>query len=1318
MDINNNKEVYNDSTNFKSLLSKRYKLLDQLNQFKKEYDIEHEKALKEKDKLESEKQELMVKADRGNLARLNSKISNIDIRLDILKMKIFKLNKEHEKIDLEIYEIIDLIVDEYINTKSIVDSCKLLNFNYDDVNNFYLLGREGSDDLGIYFYNKIKEIDKQREFKSYKKAQNKIQSDNSCLTKNKKSFDNINSNKLDFSEKFKIIPFPEIFYFSDSKKENLKNTVARISLNKTIKMKKYEYKFSRYSKKFRGYLYEKEMIHLDVDAINQIDFILNIINTYEKNIENLFFIQDLVNEIHYFIKNFNLESDTKNNIAELDKSFYKYSIDVKENKFDYIKNDLIDYYNDLCNSNLKINELGAKYPQFFLKLCKDDIFNYFKEIIKHDKIIKNKLKFVLDHVIKNYEPYVRHKYNGIVKKLKNNDYINKKEESLILEEYEYCIKHLSYLNKLKKYFNNFKPCYFKEINIAKYIEKNNTKFISQKINSNKEFFNNFNGHVLDDNQRKIIVSDENNSIIIAGAGSGKTFTLQAKIKYLIDFKKVSQDKILCISFSNASVDDLRDKIKKTIGENDIDIFTFHSLGGSILKQNNIKNIPNTKLLKIKIEDYFKKNVLFDEEKIKKIVEFFNLYNYNLKVGQNEFNWDDYDDYIEIKEKGVDISLKDKVKNSTNYNYNIKNNSSSNEIKTLKRDYVRSFEELIIANFLFINNIEYIYEGDYFSQIELTNQDEYVYYRPDFYLPKDKIFIEHYGVDRNLIAKQLPEYMQKKYKKSIFWKREIHKKYNSTLVETFSYENSEGVLLSNLKKKLENKGVIFSEIDYKRIYESIIINEELDKLENVMEKIKKFIELFKTIGLCIDENGNDCSEKKLNEISDEINQDNLLIKKRNKFLFDMIKDIYSDYEKKTDIDYADMINKPIKLLKNDCKFKDYDYIFVDEYQDTSYTRYRLLNEVKNRTNANLTVVGDDWQSIYAFNGCDIELFKNFEKYFSYPRKYKLTKTYRHSNQLIDVSSSFIMRNNSQIKKELTSNKNDIKPIKITTANDDISFKLIFENIVQEIVSKNPKGKILVLGRFNNDVEQVIKKDLFEIDNFKNYKKILEKQGFLNIKYMKNQSVDIKFRSIHKSKGLDEDNVIIIGLREDLKDGNNGFPSKIPNDPLFDHVLKISKEDIDYAEERRLFYVALTRTKNNVFLIFDENHPSEFYKDLLNSENQNKIEFRKYSFNENEISNINKFKPNKYYIKKTFKTNLICKHCGQSEIVLYKKYNGKGDLSCPHCNFYYGKFNQDEKWLKSLEFCRNDGCNGLNYIMEKEMGPFKVCTFFYKNKCNPR
>lgn len=364
---------------------------------------------------------------------------------------------------------------------------------------------------------------------------------------------------------------------------------------------------------------------------------------------------------------------------------------------------------------------------------------------------------------------------------------------------------------------------------------------------------------------------------------------------------------------------------------------------------------------------------------------------------------------------------------------------------------------------------------------------------------------------------------------------------------------------NKKRILTYLKIRYNNRNYEKKYKNI---KEQD-LNKVTILIEKFINLLKS---------NDYNETNIIEfIKEEQN-------KQNKALLTIILYIYYTYQKelisKKEIDFNDMISLATQKVNKKDYHNKVKYIIIDEFQDTSLVRFNLIKSILNKTNSNLLVVGDDFQSIYRFTGCDLSLFVNFTKSFPNSKILKIENTYRNSQELINIAGSFIMKNPNQIKKNLKSNKHINKPIEI------IYYKNInktFIKLIEHIYDKTKKS-ILVLGRNNFDVKLVTNNSKFTINES-------------NIIYKNNPNITIYYLTIHRSKGLEESNVIIINLINK----KTGFPNKIANDKILKYVT-CQEDDYPLAEERRLMYVALTRTKNKTYLLTPEKNESEFVKEI--------------------------------------------------------------------------------------------------------------------------
>ena len=329
--------------------------------------------------------------------------------------------------------------------------------------------------------------------------------------------------------------------------------------------------------------------------------------------------------------------------------------------------------------------------------------------------------------------------------------------------------------------------------------------------------------------------------------------------------------------------------------------------------------------------------------------------------------------------------------------------------------------------------------------------------------------------------------------------------------------------------------------------------------------------------------------------------------RSRLFLTICNDCYLEYQRYLKengcVDFEDMINNSAKILRDVKEMKqkiDFKYIIVDEYQDISRQRFDLVSALHEVTDAKIIAVGDDWQSIYAFSGSDITLFTNFKEKMGYAKQMKIRKTYRNSQEVIDIAGKFIQENEAQIKKDLISPKNITDPVIIYTydatpkkrgdsvkAGANFALASAVETALGQIIEYNKQeGKnskestVLLIGRYGFDGDLLEKTGLFEFKN---------REG--KIRSNKYPLVNITFMTAHASKGLGYDNVIIVNGKNETY----GFPCKIEDDPVLAFVIK-GDRSIDYAEERRLFYVALTRTKNRVYCIAPEKNPSEFLLEL--------------------------------------------------------------------------------------------------------------------------
>lgn len=1119
--------------------------------------------------------------------------------------------------------------------------------------------------------------------------------------------------------------------------ENFENIVQRINyqtwfsnnlndINNFISIK---------SKTITSYISEeeKDTLKASEDCYNKLNEIVDFHNNVFPSNLDLDIICEFIEDYNNYddiITNLNVEFFFKDNYEII---LWGASLN-KVNPFYFIKNEEKEKYKtgiQKIYSNLtKVNQYCVKkhiFSEDKLELMDGAIRNYDNI---DDLVIKWNVSYYLNSVVK--------KFAKIGDYAPDNYFSHNWKQKLLLWHKNAIPKVKKFKEDYAEYISSedekfFEKFYNKPETFETDTKQANERYINQELNDNSDLFDDLDGKSLDSQQREAIVVDEDAVKVIAGAGSGKTFTIQGKVKYLTEKRDVDPSEILAISFSNASVDDLKERIAEPI-----DIKTFHKVGKDILTQYNQYSRPDTSALKRIIKRYLTKKALKNEDISKKLIEFFSFY-INVPPSDDDIKYEG--DLLDWQE-GVDFStLKRRFKNK--------------QRETLNNEIVRSYEELYIANFLFIYGIKYTYEKIYsypnknferefnkFKEFlfsfneeipdELKNDitkdllnltdifEEYEIkdYLPDFYLDDYNIYIEHFGLNRNCENHLIGGKSSEEYVKEMEWKRKVHKKYGTTLIETFSYYQSENRLLTRLAEKLQAQGVEFNEIDYREVYRILLENKTIKEWKDFIVLLKTFIELFK---------GNNYDENKFKEFYDYVGGlKDSFSKDRTIAFLKIVEEIYNDYEayllKIKKIDFNDMINKASDCIVKNGLDLPYKYIIVDEYQDTSFTRYNLLRNICDSIGAKIMVVGDDWQSIYSFSGCDVNIFTKFDNFFDVCETRYIEKTYRNSQQLIDASSNFVMKNPDQTRKELKSSKSLKYPIKLVNFDNDfdeiLKFELIIKNIINQSAFKNKK--ILILGRNNKDIFNLLKN--FNVENEYGKRKFeilgdedkLRRNKFVKIVYRESPDVNIEYRTVHQSKGLECDNVILINL----KNWKAGFPNKMVDDPVLNFV-KRNGDSFSYAEERRLFYVALTRTKNNVYLLSPYFKSSVFVQELKTDANVELLELEN-----NRLETLKNIEKNgeRYVIP----TKLKCPVC-KTGVVLLESFWNKGKLNrvlkCSHnmappfnrCNWEGGYYGSELEDLDDIEYCPS--CEGIliKRYRHSDGHPFLGCTNFRKTGC---
>lgn len=723
-------------------------------------------------------------------------------------------------------------------------------------------------------------------------------------------------------------------------------------------------------------------------------------------------------------------------------------------------------------------------------------------------------------------------------------------------------------------------------NIVSFVDNINENYLSRKKNEEKEYLDNILKDIdpdicLDENQREVILSDEDYGLVVAGAGAGKTTTVAAKVKYLVEKQHIDPSQILMISFTNKAVNELRERINRDLNI-PCPIATFHSAGNAILHKNDPQNfnIVDSNKLFFCIQRYLKDKILREPVMVKKLVLFFASY------FDAPYEGDDINDFFNHMAHANYATMRSELED---FRTEVIDRKTRNKV-TIQNEVVRSYQEVEIANFFYLNNIDYEYEPVYKYNIMLSRKP----YTPDFIIRQNgqEIYVEHFGITEDGQNSLYTEEQLNMYKKAVNDKILFHKKHGTTLIYTFSSYKDGRSISAHLEEKLRQHGIELKRRSDEEVAKKLVSSEENRYIKRLIILVSNFIRNFKVNGYDEDDFA------VLNQKTDNV---------RTKLFLEISQACYLEYKKwlieNHAVDFEDMINESARVLNNVKEMKqklDFKYLIVDEYQDISRQRFDLVKAFSEVTSAKVMAVGDDWQSIYAFSGSDITLFTKFEEKMGYARLMKIVHTYRNSQEVIDIAGNFIQKNTSQIRKSLISPKHIENPVIIYTYDStmkspnahrrsgaDYAIAYAVQTSLEQIIKyakqdgKDPYSlKILLLGRFGFDGQRLTRTGMYEYVN----------RGS-KVKSVKYPQMNITFMTAHASKGLGYDEVIVINGRNETY----GFPSKIEDDPVLSLVVKEDRS-MQYAEERRLFYVAMTRTKNRVYFIAPEQNPSEFLLEI--------------------------------------------------------------------------------------------------------------------------
>ncbi|MBM7035340.1 UvrD-helicase domain-containing protein [Vibrio ulleungensis] len=665
------------------------------------------------------------------------------------------------------------------------------------------------------------------------------------------------------------------------------------------------------------------------------------------------------------------------------------------------------------------------------------------------------------------------------------------------------------------------------------------EYISVQLEKYQMYFDNVESNPLTDKQRIACVTDNDNNLLLAGAGTGKTSVMVGRTGYLLKSRQAKPDDILLLAYGRIAALEMDERIKSKLHVENVKASTFHSLGMQIITEvegtaPQLSPLEGDLKAKTQWMNNEIANLMHKRRYRKALLDYFSSYYF---VEKDPFKFKSQGEYIKY--------LHD------------------NDIRTLKGEQVKSFGEMVVANWLYRKGINYEYEAKY--RIDVATH-EYRQYEPDFYLPEYDIYIEHYGIDENGNA---PPYIDsEKYRSGIEWKRNTHRKYGTGYVEVFYHQHRKGVMELALEEELQIR-----QVNAAQQSDDIVLN-ELEQMGQVIELARLFgslVDMYKAAHL------NDAGVKNVIKYSSDPKQTSKAL--------ELVMPLYQRYQEYLAehgyIDFNDMISKSLDYVQSG-KFKSpWKYILVDEFQDISEPRARLVKALRdNAENSSLFCVGDDWQAIYRFSGADVRLTTDFEQYFGTTSKTTLDKTFRFNSAIGSVATKFVTQNPVQLRKEISSLVELIHPaISIIRQGDEEQGISSLDKALTSISNlvaaskKTSENKVYLLSRYWHKLPDA------------NYLKWLRQRY---------PTLNLENLSFHASKGKEADYVVILGLGS----GKHGFPSEKQIPPLIEALLP-QGDEFKHAEERRLFYVAITRARHKAYLLVDMTDPSDFILELMNN-----------------------------------------------------------------------------------------------------------------------
>jgi len=682
---------------------------------------------------------------------------------------------------------------------------------------------------------------------------------------------------------------------------------------------------------------------------------------------------------------------------------------------------------------------------------------------------------------------------------------------------------------------------FLDIDLARAAATMNEAIMGSELVSRREFFDTIEKTPLTDEQAKAVLCFDNRVQVLAAAGSGKTSLMVARAAYAVTRGLVAPERILLLAFNQDAADQLQERIEARFAAAGIDST---GVRASTFHSFGLDVIGRATGVKPRLASWLDRGggIEMMERIVDKLRGRDPLFRYR---------WDLYRLLfarapIDVEEREPDGWDADKKENG---------------YRTLGGDIVRSHGERLIADFLYLSGVTYDYERPYVHDVADATHSQY---RPDFYYPEIDVWHEHWALGRD----GEPPASFWGYAQSMEWKRRIHAEYKTTLIETTLAGVLWGDGLTALSRELTRRGLT---LDWNPDRTPRDEWAKPMKHEDLCRLVRTFMSHVKsnswTRALVEQRLAGD-----LKHLAGFKSQ--LFL-----YLYWAIADEWGGcLADEKAVDFEDMLIQAASHLEEARVDLGYELVMVDEFQDVSRARAQLVRGLLTKPGRYLLAVGDDWQSINRFAGADLSVMTGFTEWFGKGPQLALTTTFRCPQTICDVASHFVSKNPKQFTKSMHSAHSEPgTPVNVVRSHNATAalasyLETLSDGIANGTVPVGPSGTVTVnvLGRYHID-RDVMPRAMPD-------------------------NLEVTFRTVHSSKGLEADYIVVPGMVT----GTYGFPSAITDDPVL-HLAMPAPDTYEHAEERRLFYVALTRARRGVTLITSPRQMSPFVVELLDDPN---------------------------------------------------------------------------------------------------------------------